>query len=825
MRVGGATPAEIRRPREERRLREVEKAVNLRSWGRRGKDSAFGGARRIAGIRGRPNQMNFIVFFVQRAAVALVLAFGILAVPGVPEFASRTAEAAVVSSIVVTGNKRVEAATIRNYVLIVPGKSFGAVDIDESVKALYGTSLFSDVTISINGSRLVVAVVENPIVSTVIIRGNKKVKSDALVPLLQTKSRGVYTDAKVQADVQQITEYYATQGRSLASVEPEVTQLADNRVDIVFVISEGARTGVGTITFVGNRAFSDNRLRSVITTRQHNLLSWLNRKDIFNEGKLAADQDALRRFYMSHGYADFRVVAVDWDLNEARGRYHVTFTIEEGPRYRFSSVNIDSTIPGVNSTQLLRYVTTRSGRTFNATAVEKSVEALTIQLAREGYAFAQVRPRGDRDYENHTISITYLIDEGPRVYVERIDIIGNTKTRDYVIRREFDISEGDAYNRVMVDRAERRLRDLGYFKTVSITTEPGSTPDRVIVVVQVQEESTGEFAIGACISTAGLIGEVSMNERNFLGRGQQLRISAGFGVDEQTYNISFTDPYFLGYRVSAGVDAYKTVLSDSSYRPFDSDTIGGGLRLGLPITDNLTVKLNYQLSQQTISSTKASTALYFPDGDTLTSAAGYGIDFSTLDSRTDPHDGFLLTFNQSFAGLGGDVNHIRSTGEARYFREIIPDADIVGALRVGGGNITGWGGKSVRVLDDFFQGGETIRGFATYGYGPVDAATGIPVGGKNYWVTSAEVQFPLPGISPEFGFRGALFADAGSLWGVDVPAGAGPVIDSNVVRSSVGASILWSSPVGVLRADFSHVLSKASTDDTQFFRFSAGKTF
>jgi len=775
--------------------------------------------------------MNLFMFFIQRAALALVLALGILAAPGVPGFASRTAEASVVSNIVVTGNKRVEAATIRNYVLIEPGKSFGAADIDESVKALYGTGLFSDVTISIGGSRLVVAVVENPVVSTVIIQGNKKVKSEQLVPLLQTKPRGVFTDAKVQADVQAITDYYATQGRSLATIEPQITNLPDNRVDVVFVVSEGVRTGVGTITFVGNHAFSDSRLRSVITTRQHNLLSWLNRKDVFSEAKLAADQDALRRFYMSHGYADFRVVSVDWDLNEERGRYHVTFTIEEGDRYRFSSVDIDSTIPGVEPGQLMRFVTTKPGRIFNATEVEKSVEALTIQLARQGYAFAQVRPRGDRDYANHTISITYLIDEGPRVYVERIDIIGNTKTRDYVIRREFDIAEGDAYNRVMIDRAQRRLRDLGYFKNVEITTEPGSTPDRVIVTVQVQEDSTGEFAVGAGISTAGLIAEVSMNERNFLGRGQQLRIAVGFGVDEQTYNISFTDPYFLGYRISAGVDAFKTQLDSSSYRPFDSDTIGGGLRLGLPVTDNLTVKLNYTVSQQTISNTKASTALFFPNGDTLTSAIGYGFDFSTLDSRTDPRDGFLLTFNQSIAGLGGDTQYIRSVADARYFHELIPDADIVGALHVGGGNITGWGGKQVRTLDNFFQGGETIRGFSTYGYGPVyNAGTPgssdyIPIGGTNYWVTSAEVQFPFPGISPEFGLRGALFADAGSLWGNDVPAGAGPIIDDNVVRSSVGASILWASPVGMLRADFSHVLSKARTDETEFFRFSAGKTF
>ena len=768
--------------------------------------------------------MNFVKFFVRRAALALVLSAGMVLGVGIPAFAPTAAQAATVSSIVVTGNTRIDAATVRNYVTIKPGESFSAFDIDELVQALFATGLFADVSINQSGNRLVVHVVENPIVNTVIFQGNKKVKSEVLVQLAETKPRGVLTQAKLQGDVQRITDYYGTQGRNTATVESQVTELPDNRVDVVFLISEGGRTGVGTIRFVGNNAYSSSRLRSVIVSKQRTWLSWLNRKDIFDEGKLEADQEALRRFYMSHGYADFQVLSVDQSFDADRGRYVLIFTIEEGPRYKFGEVNIDSSVPGIEGSSLMRYVKTRRGRVFNSILVERTIEDITIALSSQGYSFVQVRPRGDRDYANNTINITYLIDEGPRVYIERIDIAGNTKTRDYVIRREFSVSEGDPYNRVLIDQAENRLRDLGYFKTVQITTEPGSGPDRVVVNVYVEDDRTGEFSIGVGVTTEGLIGEVSLDEKNFLGRGQHLRITVGYGTDQSNYAISFTDPYFLGYRLSAGVDAYLSEFGRTSYRPYHSEKIGGGVRFGVPITDDLKVLLNYKIFDQTLSDTAKRTAVYFPDGSTLTSMAGYGLVYSTIDSYLDPHDGAYLSFNQDFAGLGGDTQYMRSVGDARYYRTLYRDGDVIGLVRAQGGNITGLG-QDVRPIDNFYRGGETIRGFATYGYGPVDTASGVPIGGKNFWAATAEVQFPLPLISRDFGLRAAVFADAGDLWGVDVPAGAGPITDAHTIRSSVGASILWASPIGLLRADFAQALTKAATDELQFFRFSAGAQF
>ncbi len=509
--------------------------------------------------------------FGRAAVMALVVA---VAAPvlgsGLPLVGAHSAEAAVIRSISVAGNHRVEAATVRNYVTIKPGRSFGPGDIDDSIKALYATGLFSDVTMAQHGATLAVTVVENPVINTVIFSGNKKIKSNILVNLVQLKARGIMTDAKLHADAERIKAYYARSGRAEAAVDPQVTKLPNNRVDINYVINEGGRTGVKTISFTGNHAYSATRLRGIIQTRQTNILSWLNRRDVYSEDKVNNDQELLRQFYMSHGYADFRVLSVDAPMDPDTGKYHLTYNLDEGDKYTFGEIKIDSSIPGLDTAKLMGLVRTKAGKVFNATAVQKTIEDLTIALAGEGYAFAQVSPRGDRNYTDHSIGITYLIDEGPRVYVERIDIHGNTKTRDYVIRREFDIAEGDAYNRVLVDRAKRKLTNLGYFKTVSITTEPGSAPDKVIIDVSVVEESTGSFAVAAGVSTTdGLIGEVSMNESNFLGRGQKLRIAVGAGNNDHTYDLSFTDPYFLGNHVSFGFDAYRHESTSSTRRPFD----------------------------------------------------------------------------------------------------------------------------------------------------------------------------------------------------------------------------------------------------------------
>jgi outer membrane protein insertion porin family len=782
--------------------------------------------------------------FARRASLALVVAVAMPLGAGVLSLVTaETAAAVVAQTITVRGNQRVDASTIRTYMTIKTGANYAVADLDASQKALFNTGLFSDVSVvSANGGgTVVVTVIENPVVNSVTFANNSAIKSDILATIVTLQARGVLTDAKLRTDVARIKEYYSIQGRARVNVTPQVTRLVDNRANVQFVIDEGARVGVSSLEFVNNNAFPSQRLRSVINTRKTSWLSWFDKRDVYSPERLQADQDALRRFYLQRGYADFQILSVD-ATTDANGNYHVVFVLDEGQAYTFGNINVDSSISGLSGANLSRSLKTRSGAVFNASEVESSVEALTIELSRQGYVFAQVRPRGDRDYANHIVSITYVIDEGPRAYIERIEIRGNTKTRDYVIRREFDIAEGDAYNRVLIDKAQRRLRNLGYFKTVEITPQQGSAPDRVVVVVTVEDQSTGSFSVAGGVSTTeGLIAELSLEESNFLGRGQAVRLAVSGGSKNQSYSFSFTDPYFLGYRVAAGFDVYKNVSKPTSFRPFTTNAVGGGVRLGLPLNEQWRADLNYKYDNTEISGASTTcggltiSGCYFPNGTRVTSSAGYALTYSTIDSYVDPHQGLFVKLRQDFAGLGGTANYIRTIGDARVYRPIGTKTDIVGLARVQGGNITGLG-QPVAIADNFFKGGETIRGFGSLGYGPRDATAGatdagVAVGGKNFAVASVEVQSPIPFIPPDFGLKAAAFFDAGVLYGVDIPAvcggGACTVQGANdtAVRTSVGASILWASPFGPLRVDFAQALSKQSYDRTEFIRFGAGSSF
>ena len=793
--------------------------------------------------------------------------------------------AAQSSSIVVEGNRRVDADTIRSYFgsgPYTPGK------IDEAWKALYGTGLFSDVQISQAGGRIVVRVSENEVISRVVFEGNRKLKDEVLEGEIQSKARAPLNKSTVQADTQRIIEVYRRSGRNDVRVNPVTIDRGNGRVDLVFEINEGDKTGIKDIKFVGNKAFSDWKLRDVISTTQTNWLSFLKSTDVYDPDRVNSDQELLRRFYLKNGYADFRIVGATAEIDPSGG-YILTFTLEEGDQYRFGKVDVVSNIRDVSGESLRRVVRAQDGQIYNAEMVEKTVENLTIEVSKSGYAFAQVRPRGDRDFEQKRINIVFVVEEGPRVYIERIDIRGNTRTRDFVIRREFDIGEGDAYNRVLVDRAERRLRNLGYFKNVKILTEPGSAPDRVILVVDVEDQPTGEFAVSGGYSTSdGIIGEVSLGEKNFLGRGQYVKISGSYGQNAQGAEFSFTEPYFLGYRLSAGFDLFWKETQTTSYTPYGSNTIGGGIRFGLPITDEVTLALRYNIYQREINlcqdylDTQAnyfycldSTSWAIRDaafaGATITSAVGYTLSFNGLDNNINPTQGLYAELKQDFAGVGGDVNFIRTTTDIRHFTPLFGDNVLI--LRGQAGYVTSWGSDQLDVLDNFYMGPNLVRGFAPSGIGPRDIApcavsnAGTPIGynclnnqtnalgGTTYWGVSAEVQFPFSFLPKDIGMKGAIFADAGSLFDyggpvtfpnvlnyngnniygqpnlVTCPAGSKNqtgnvcVYDDDTVRSSVGVSLIWQSPFGPLRFDYAWVLSQAAYDKTQAFRFSGGTRF
>ena len=725
------------------------------------------------------------------------------------------AQALTINSIVVQGNQRVEADTIRSYFRPGPSGRLDAFQIDEGVKALYATGLFQDVRPSIQGGRLIITVVENPVINRIAFEGNKKVKDEQLRSEIQSKERGTLSRPVVQADVARLVEIYRRGGRFDIHIEPKIIELPNNRVDLVFEISEGAKTGVKVIEFIGNRAYSGYRLKDVIKTSETGLLAFMQTGNIYDPDRIEADRELLRRYYLKHGFIDVRVVSALGEYDPARRGFVVTFTIEEGEQYRIGSVDVQSTIRGLNPWLLRPKLRTFPGDVYNAEAVEKTVEEMTIEAAKQGFAFATVRPRAARDNPTRTVALVFMVEEGQRAYIERINVRGNSRTREYVIRREFDIAEGDAYNRALVNRAERRLKNLGYFKSVKITPEPGSAPDRVILNVDLEEQSTGEFQVSGGYSTAdGFLAEVSVSEKNLLGRGLFARASVQYGQYARGFQLSFVEPYFLGYRVAFGVDFFGKQQLPTSYISYSTTTIGGAARLGFALREDLAFQVRYSLSRQEISlpqylndcilspnapinggpfgvgpfdicflNGEASLAVRreLANGPVLTSSLGYSLSYNNLDNNKSPTQGVLAELRQDFAGVGGDVRFVRTAGDVYAYHEIV--SDLIGTLHLQGGDIFGWGcgnnnngslldtpGECLRMLDHFQMGPNLVRGFAPAGIGPRDLSrygltgTGDSLGGTMYWGASFEMQTPLYFLPKDAGIKVAAYADAGSLW-------------------------------------------------------------
>jgi outer membrane protein insertion porin family len=834
--------------------------------------------------------MGLCVRLVRGLAICCVVLGGILVGAGTLSLAGAgSAAAQTIKSMVVEGNRRVEAETIRSYFKPGPGGQLSAVAIDEGLKALYATGLFADVHISHVGGRLVVSVVENPVINQVAFEGNKKAKDEQLKIEVQSKPRGTLSKPTVQADVQRIIEIYHRSGRFDVTVVPKIIELPNNRVNLVFEINEGAKTGVRDIRFVGAHAFSQGRLRDVIKTSESNWLSFLQTTDIYDPDRVEADRDLLRRFYLKHGYADVRIVAAVGVYDPAKKGFIITFTIDEGAKYHFGTVDVVSNVHALNPAILRSRLKVGPGDVYNADLVQKSVEGMTIAAARHGYAFAAVHPRGDRDFNKHLINIAFVVDEGVRAYIERINIRGNTRTRDYVIRREFDIGEGDPYNRALMDRAERRLKNLDFFKSVKITTEPGSAPDRVVVNVDVVEKSTGEFSVSGGYSTAdGFIAEVGIAERNLMGRGQFAKASVSYGQYTKGFQLSFVEPHLLGYRMAGGIDLYARQNLANNYVSYDTQSIGTNLRLGFGLTEELSLQTRYSIYQQTINlpdqydncqyssltpsnggkgvnpideangldtfvnvpygcyaDGEASLAVRkeLAQGAVLVSMLGYTLAYNTLDNVKLPTSGFYADVKQDFAGVGGDVDFIRTSAETRTYYEVLPD--VVGVLKLQGGTISPWGGQDLRMLDHFFMGPNLVRGFEPAGIGPRDLTPGTTndaLGGSLFWGASVEFQTPLYFLPKEVGIRVATFADAGNLWSYQGPTTwdvTGETLQVgldgiNMIRSSVGVGLIWDSPLGPLRFDLAYPLTKYCAnasdgteicDRTQIFRFSGGTKF
>ncbi len=745
--------------------------------------------------------------------------------------------AGAVRDIRVVGNRRVEPETVRSYLQFSVGDAYDPGLVNASVRSLFSTGLFSDVSIDNSGGVVVVTVEENPIISQVAFEGNSEVDTDTLRSEVHLKPRSVFTRARVQADVQRILNVYRSQGRFAASVVPQVIHLERNRVNLVFEITEGVATKVKGINFIGNKAFSDSQLRDIISTTQSGWFDFLKGTAIYDPDRLNLDRELLRQYYLKNGYADARVVAANAELDADGSGFFLTFTVQEGELYTFGDVTIQSGFPDLDVDSLRGELLTNTGNTYDGSRIDKTVEKLTLAVAGQGYAFARVRPRALPDIYTRTIGLNYIIDEGPRVYIDRINIVGNTRTKDYVIRREFRLAEGDAYNPLLVDRAKKRLTRLGIFKKVDVNRRPGSSRDRVVLDVVVQEQSTGELSFGAGYSTSeGVIGDVSISERNLLGNGQFLRLKLSGSLERYQVDLSFTEPRFLDYNMSAGFDLFHKEVDQTDTSGFRSRKTGGALRLGFPLAENLWMQTRYSLARDEIFDVDPNASLAIQeaagelpgstdDGISFTSAIGTSIVYDQRNHPRNPTKGYYLSASTDFAGVGGDVNYVRFSGEGRAYYPITDGITFVS--RVIGGHIEGWGGDDVRLIDLFFRGGETIRGFDRAGFGPRDLRTDDALGGRTFWAANAEVRFPMPLLPEELGISGAFFADAGSLFNAGASAErlVADLADDSTVRSSVGGSILWNSPVGPLRLDLAHILNSEEYDDEQTFRFGAQSRF
>ncbi len=754
--------------------------------------------------------------------LALLLIAAGLSTGSISVFAQSIFAGGTIEEIRIDGSQRIEPASVRSYMGVNPGDPFDAVKLDQGLKALFDTGLFADVTFRREGNTLVVSIVENPIINRLAFEGNRRIDDETLEAETELRPRIVYTRTKVQNDVKRILDLYRRNGRFAAVVEPKVIQLEQNRVDLVFEIDEGPTTGIKSINFIGNREFSDGTLRGEIVTQESAFWRIFSATDTYDPDRLSFDRELLRRFYLSEGYADFRVVSAIAELTPDREGFILTFTVEEGERYTFGKIDVITSLRNLDPNVLRSSVVTEEGETYDADEIEESITILTEAVGDLGYAFVDIRPRVDKDSENRIINLTYDIQEGPKVFVERIEIEGNERTLDEVIRREFRLVEGDAFNATKLRRSRQRVQDLGFFRTVTVDTEEGTQDDRSVVRVAVEEQPTGDLTFGAGFSTTvGPVGNVAIRERNLLGRGQDLRLSFTISGDRSEVDLSFTEPYFLDKNLSAGFDAFR-VQQDQDESSFEETVTGGSLRAGYDLFEDLRQVWRYTGKYQQIDDVDndASELVQDQEGNRVVSSASQELIWNRLDSRLNPSEGYAISLTTEVAGLGGDAFFSKNNIKAAYYLPVFDD--FVFSVTGIGGYMIGLG-QDTQVSDRFFIGGPTFRGFEFAGIGPRDTDTDDALGGKYYYVGTAEMTFPL-GLPEEFQIKGRLFAEAGALWDLDNDTDAS-VDDSSDPRLTVGAGLSWNSPLGPFVVDFGFPLIKEDFDKEEIFRFSVGTRF
>ena len=743
----------------------------------------------------------------------------------------------VVGRILVKGNERIEGSTIASYLPIAAGDTVDEARIDLAIKTLFRTDLFSDVQITLQGSDLIVRVVESPIVNQVVFEGNHALAETKLRDEVTIHPRSIFTKARVQADVERIQELYRRSGRIGATVTPKIVELPQKRVDLVFEITEGPKTGVSRINFLGNHAFSDSQLRDVVVTKESRWWRFLSSNTNYDPDRVDYDREQLRKYYTNRGYYDFRVVSGVAELTPDRKDFAITLTLDEGAKYKFGNLKISTENKKLDPAFLKALLPIHSGEMYDAQRVQDAVDALTFASGSAGYAFVDIRPRFTPDRDKRTVDVSFDIREGPHVYIERIDIIGNTQTIDPVIRREMLITEGDAYNKVLLDRSRNQIRALGFFKDVTITEQPGSAPDKTIVQVKTEEQPTGEFSFGVGFSSIDkFLFDVGVTQKNFRGRGQELRARISTGSLSKTIDLSFTEPRWLGRNLRAGVDIFDYEYNFANQASFNTTQAGAGVHVGFPINAYTYFNTRYQFQANGVkvdaslcAAGSTQTILCNQRGNYLTSLVGYTFAMDRRNDPVNPTRGWRGDFRQDFAGVGAQVRYIRTEVDVTAYYGI--RGPWVFTLEGQTGYIKGWGGDSVRINDRFFKGGNTFRGFQTAGIGPRDTTSGDALGGNLYAIGTIELNVPN-GLPQAYGIKTGLFTEFGTEGVLDpVYKRYSPGLPNNSIRddlalrASAGVSVKWKSPMGPVQFDFSQILAKSSYDKTELFRFSTFRQF
>lgn len=735
------------------------------------------------------------------------------------------AMAETVSDIVVDGNKRVEDDTVFSYLGVKKGGDFQPRSGSEIIKTLYKTGLFSHVEIDWDGSTLTVRVEENPLVNKIAFEGNEEIDSERLKDAVSLKSRSVFTPDKIQRDVREIQAYYRASGHFLAKVTPQLIERDQNRVDVIYVVEEGAETEIGAIRFVGNERFSDSDLRSVVRTKESAWWRFMSSSDVYDPQRIEVDKELLRRHYIQSGYADFRVVSAVAELSKDKKDFFITFTVSEGNPYNFGKVDVRLDAVDdeeLNRDELLTVVGIKEGQRYNGALVEENIDTLTDHLGTKGFAFLEVRPGFDQDEAGQTVGITFNVVPGPRVYVNRINIRGNTRTREHVVRREMRFAEGDAFSSSKLKRSKDRLTYLGFFENVNIEHQETGVPDRVDLDVSVDEQSTGEFNIGAGFSSyEGALATADIRERNFLGKGQDTRLAFTLSERRQNFNFSFTEPYFLGQELAAGIDMYNERQEFQDESSYDTGRSGGAFRLGFPVNEYTRDHVSFGFKETKIDNVGDDASQFIKDAEgkrnSLFLANTFAVD--TRDSRLTPTHGYRVALTTEYSGFGTNTNYLKGNLSSSWHKEVKEDF----VLSLGGTFGALWDIEDdLPIFENFRAGGNSIRGFDFGGVGPRDTSTDDALGGKYLLTNSVEMSFPLGAQMKEAGVHGLAFLDGGIVTGFDNHA---DVVDSKIYRVSAGTGVYWRSPLGPLRFEFAVPLVKATEDKTRVFSFNFGTRF